>query len=193
MLVPFRWVCLKIGLLGLTACTAPVGSVMVTPDSIFQIQRAAKPTTPVKADTAKILMPLAQGLANRWAAGAEVSFIEGRQIAANGFNEAPDAVWEYSFVSARKKTKGFVITLRGPQNPPHTRELPIQQLKAKTPLPERAWGIDSNRAVFLGQKHQAITVLPVPLLVLTSQEERLVWKLPNQLTLDAMNGSVLGR
>lgn len=183
-----------LGLLSLSACVvSPSPTATGVAESPFEIQRAAKPSPPVKADTAKMLMPLVQDLANRWSNGAEVVHIEGRLIAANGFNEAVGAVWEYSFISARKKNKGLLITLKGPQNPPQTRELPLSQLKAKVPLPERAWGIDSNRAVFLGQKQQAITTLPVPQMTLITQDERLVWKLPGQLTLDAMKGTVIGR
>lgn len=187
-------ICCWLGLLSLSACVAmPNPMATVVAESQFEIQRASKPSPSVKSDTAKILMPLAQDLANRWANGAEVVHIEGRMIAANGFNEAVGAVWEYSFISARKKNKGLLITLKGPQNPPQTRELPLAQLKAHVPLPERAWGIDSNRAVFLGQKQHAITTLPVPQMTLITQDERLVWKLPGQLTLDAMNGTVIAR
>lgn len=143
--------------------------------------------------TAKQVFEKAEALAQRWSPLAEVIYVEGRFISANGLNDYPmDAQWIFSFSASDKPLKTFQVYSRSENTTLSSLEL--NQKPGRKPLEVRAWVLDSSSVLNKARRLSEMISYPVSRLVLSmSEDQRLLWEIPQMaplppLLLDAMNG-----
>lgn len=147
--------------------------------------------------TARELYTLAHSKALQWSTQARLSHVEGNFIAASGRNEFPiDAVWTFSFVNPTNPFLAYQVMFRSEFTKAVGQEVPKSKLKSQNPLDEKAWLIDSSKALQTALLISPMLYMPVTRVELLAEGNQTFWQIPNMnplppLRLNAQTGNPL--
>lgn len=186
-----------LALLTLSACASQPTALQPQLNNSLQTRSQSRNDSTTMG-TAKAIFEFAQQQATLWSPNAVVTHIEGRNISPSGRNDASaSATWVFSFVDPNNSNQATRFFYRSDSAQARRLTVPLSNLPATTPLEERAWGYDSNKAINAARNINPEIATPVPFMELTMEDGYLLWKIPAGITgtvvLNAMNGQPLTR